>query len=321
MKTPVALLIFNRPDLTEKVFEAICQARPPKLLVVADGPRSDRPGEAEKCAAARAVIQGVDWDCQVLTNYSETNLGCRDRICSGLDWVFDTVEEAIILEDDCLPHPTFFRFCDELLDYYRHDTRVMHISGSNFDFLGENPQESYYFSRIAPAWGWATWRRAWQYFDADIPMWPELKNSQNFIRIFGSTQEYEYRSKNWDAIYERKLMSSWDYQWHLACLSQDGRSIIPNKNLTSNLGFREDATHTTDAHSKGANRETQAMNFPLVHPKFFFRDSLADDACFQGLHNSNFYKKVVRKFDRLSRRLSTQNFFSVVYSEFIARKA
>lgn len=320
MQAPVVLIIFNRPDLTEKTFAAIRQARPPQLLVIADGPRSDRPGEAEKCAAARAVIQGVDWDCQVLTNYSDINLGCRDRICSGLDWVFDTVEEAIILEDDCLPHPTFFRFCDELLDYYRYDTRVMHISGNNFGFCGENPQESYFFSRLTPSWGWATWKRAWSYFDADIRVWTELKQSQNFKELFGSIKEYEYRSKNWDAIYEKKLLSSWDYQWNLICLSQGSYSIIPNKNLISNLGFRADATHTTFV-SEYANKKPDEMQFPIVHPRFFIRDSLADAACFQELHNSSFYKKVVRKFDRLSRRLSTQNFFSVVYSEFIARKA
>ncbi|MGB3239254.1 MAG: glycosyltransferase family 2 protein, partial [Geitlerinemataceae cyanobacterium] len=115
LKTPVALLIFNRPDTTEKVFETIRQAKPPKLLVVADGPRSDRPGEAEKCAEARAIVDRIDWECQVFQNYSDTNLGCRYRVASGLNWVFETVEEAIILEDDCLPHPSFFRFCEELL--------------------------------------------------------------------------------------------------------------------------------------------------------------------------------------------------------------
>ena len=115
IRTPVAFLVFNRPDTTERVFEAIRLARPPKLLVVADGPRAHRPDDDTKCQATRAIIERVDWPCEVLKNYSEANLGCRTRVSSGLDWVFSTVEEAIILEDDCLPHPTFFRFCEELL--------------------------------------------------------------------------------------------------------------------------------------------------------------------------------------------------------------
>jgi hypothetical protein len=131
LKTPVALIIFKRPDTTERVFETIRQAKPPKLLVVADGPRTDQPGEAEKCAATRAIIDRVDWDCEVLKNYSDSNLGCGLRPATGISWVFEQVEEAIVLEDDCVPHPTFFRFCEELLEYYRHDERIMSISGIN----------------------------------------------------------------------------------------------------------------------------------------------------------------------------------------------
>jgi hypothetical protein len=134
LKTTVAFFIFNRPYTTEKVFAEIAKAKPPKLLVVADGPHPDRPGEVDACATVRAIINHVDWKCEVLTNYSDVNLGCRRRVASGLNWVFDQVEEAIILEDDCLPHPSFFRFCEELLEIYRHDERVMHIAGSNFQF-------------------------------------------------------------------------------------------------------------------------------------------------------------------------------------------
>ena len=131
LTTPVAFIIFKRPDTTRKVFEEIRRAKPPKLLVIADGPRPNIVGEAEKCAAARAIIDSVDWECEVLKNYSDENLGCKQRVSSGLDWVFDNVEEAIILEDDCLPHPTFFRFCEELLEKYRDDERVMKIDGTN----------------------------------------------------------------------------------------------------------------------------------------------------------------------------------------------
>ena len=153
LTTPVVFVIFNRPDTTAKVFEAIRQAKPPKLLVIADGARIDKPGEAKKCAAARAIINQVDWQCEVLTNYSDVNLGCRKRVSSGLDWVFEQVEEAIILEDDCLPHPTFFRYCQELLEKYRDDEHIMMISGNNFQFGRKRNEYSYYFSHYSHIWG------------------------------------------------------------------------------------------------------------------------------------------------------------------------
>lgn len=134
LKTPVAFIVFKRPDTTEKVFEVIRKAKPPKLLVIADGPRAYRPGEAENCAATRAIIERVDWECEVLKNYSDINLGCKQRVSSGLNWLFDLVEEAIILEDDCLPHLSFFRFCQELLTYYRDEQQITSISGQNAQF-------------------------------------------------------------------------------------------------------------------------------------------------------------------------------------------
>src|SRR3989344_7840291 len=162
LTTPVAFLLFNRPETTARVFAASARAKPPNLLVVADGPRANRPGEAELCAAARAVIEKVDWDCEVVTHFSEVNLGCKCRMSSGVDWVFQTVPEAILLEDDCLPHPSFFRFCEEMLEGYRNDERISMIGGTNFQKGRERSPDSYYFSRYTHIWGWASWRRAWQ---------------------------------------------------------------------------------------------------------------------------------------------------------------
>ena len=192
LQTPVVLLIFNRPDTTERVFETIRQAKPPKLLVVADGPRADKPGEAEKCAAVRAILDRVDWDCQVIQNYADTNLGCRERVSSGLNWVFETVEEAIILEDDCLPHPTFFRFCEELLERYRHDDRIMTISGNNLQFGRPHTEDGYYFSRYTHIWGWASWRRAWRFYDLEMKAWPELRNTNWLAEKMKSERSANY---------------------------------------------------------------------------------------------------------------------------------
>lgn len=284
MNTSVALLIFNRPDTTKKVFEVIRQVMPPKLLVVADGPRAERMGEQEKCAAARAVIEQVDWTCEVLTNYSDINLGCKQRVSSGLDWVFERVEEAIILEDDCLPHPTFFRFCEELLEYYRYDTRIMAISGNNFQFGRKRTEYSYYFSRYNHCWGWASWRRAWQYYDVDMKLWSQIKEKNWLKDILYDSQAEDYWLKRFDFTYDN-LINSWAYRWTFACWIQSGLSILPNINLVSNIGFSSEGTHTVKP-NKFANIPSEAMPFPIQHPPFVIRDSEAD-AFTQRNHFSN----------------------------------
>lgn len=151
--TPVAALIFNRPSACQLLIDAIREAKPSKPLIIADGPRPDRHGEREACEASRAIMTNVDWDCELETNFSEVNLGCKQRVSSGLDWVFDIAEEAIILEDDCIPHPSFFRYCRELLTRYRDDTRIMAISGNNFQPQPQVTPFSYYFSRYNHSWG------------------------------------------------------------------------------------------------------------------------------------------------------------------------
>lgn len=274
LTTPVAFLIFNRPDTTEQVFEEIRLVKPPKLLVVADGPRPDRLGEAKKCAAARAVIDRVDWPCEVLTNYSDVNLGCKRRVSSGLNWVFDTVEEAIILEDDCLPHPTFFRFCEELLEKYRDDERIALIAGTNYQFGRKRTTFSYYFSRYNHIWGWASWRRSWRRYDVDMKLWPEVRDGECLRDLLGDDLA-RFWTKNFEMAYNGKI-DTWDYQWTFACWIHNGLSILPNVNMVSNIGFNPDATHTKDSESKVANLPVEDMEFPLSHPKFMIRDAQAD---------------------------------------------
>jgi hypothetical protein len=295
MKTPVAFIIFNRPDTTKRVFEAVREAKPPKLLVIADGPRIDRPGEAEKCAAARAIIEGVDWECEVLTNYSDVNLGCKIRVSSGLDWVFSEVEEAIILEDDCLPHPTFFPFCEELLEKYRNDSRIMQICGSNVLKDQVNIDDSYYFSKYGPIWGWASWRRAWQYYDVDMKLWKEVKDKKLYLDFCLSKTEASSRLELYDKLKANKI-DTWDYQWGFAKMINSGLSIIPKINLVSNIGFREDATHVTDSKSPLANLATYTIEFPLIYPSFIHRDRAADYIFsrnfFNGISLNSFLQKI-----------------------------
>ncbi len=274
MKTPVAFIIFNRPDTAERVFSEIAKARPPKLLVIADGPRLDRPGEIEKCRASRAIIDRVDWPCEVLTNYSEINLGCKNRVSSGIDWVFSLVEEAIILEDDCLPDPSFFQFCEEMLERYRYDQRIGMIAGTNF--LGNEIliKDSYYFSGYMPIWGWATWRRSWKDYDSGISIWPELR-AERFVNMrLKSKDERNYWVRAFDRVYFNRL-DTWDYQWVLCNWAQNRLSIVPNVNLISNIGFRFDATHTTGP-SIYSSIKKNGIKFPLHHPKLVFANTRAD---------------------------------------------
>lgn len=275
LHTPVVLLMFRRPDTTARVFAEIARAQPPKLLVVADGPRPDRPDEAEQCAATRAIIEQVDWPCEVLTNYAETNMGLRRRVSSGITWAFEQVDEAIILEDDCVPHPTFFRFCQELLERYRDDERVMHISGDNFQYGHRRTSYSYYFSYYPHCWGWATWRRAWQHYDDDMTLWSEVRDTGRLKDVFVDTEVVHYWSRILQRTYEKQV-DSWAYIWGFTCWHQSGLTILPDCNLVTNIGFGSDATHTTQKRSTTNALTTQAMSFPLNQPPYVIQNRLAD---------------------------------------------
>jgi hypothetical protein len=293
MQTPVAFIIFNRPDTTARVFEAIRQAKPPLLLVIADGARSSKPDEADKCAATRAIIDRVDWDCEVRTNYSDVNLGCGKRVSSGLDWVFQEVEEAIILEDDCLPHPTFFQFCEEMLEYYRDDTRVMAISGNNFQRGTKYGDDSYYFSRYNHVWGWASWRRAWEKYDFTMSQWPQIRDGNWLNSVLENRELCRYWTVEFEKTH-RGDVDTWDYQWTFACWLQNSLTILPQVNLISNIGFNPDATHTKKD-VPWASQAIYSMDFPLTHPSFTLRNTVADSFTASIMYESNLFKKAMNK--------------------------
>ena len=273
-KTPVVLLIFNRPDTTRRVLEAVRAVRPSTLLVVADGPRPHVPSDTERCAETRALIDGVDWACDVRRKYADANMGLADRVASGLTWAFAQVETAIILEDDCVPHPSFFRFCTELLDRYAADTRIMAIAGDNFQFGARTAEYSYYFSRYPHCWGWATWRRAWRFYDHSMAAWPHIRERKLLDDIFESRSASRYWTRIFDATYSGRV-SSWANRWTLACWLQNGLSILPAVNLVSNIGFGSHGTHTRDDSPFG-NMEVHPLAFPLKHPPYVVRDAAAD---------------------------------------------
>lgn len=299
LTTPVAFIIFNRPDTTERVFAEIARARPPKLLVVGDGPRANRPGEAEKVAACRAIADRVDWPCEVLTNYSETNLGCKVRVSSGLDWVFEQVPEAIVLEDDCLPHPTFFRFCQELLERYRDDERIGMISGDNYLFGGVEINSSYYFTKYSNIWGWASWSRAWKDYDVTLSSWPDFVQFQGFKNFNMTKAEAEFWSEAFDKTFRGEI-DTWDYQWVYTNFINNRIAINPSVNLISNIGFGDGATHTI-GDSIFSNMDVMPLKFPILDPKFVLANYLADSIVAK---NSYSRQTVVRRiFNKLLRKL------------------
>jgi hypothetical protein len=281
LQIPIIFLVFNRPDTTKKVFEVIRQVKPPQLLVVADGARNNKPGEAEKCAHVKKIIDTVDWDCQVLTNYSDRNLGCNKRVSSGLNWAFSLVDKAIIIEDDCLPTLSFFPFCEELLEKYQDDRRIMTISGDNFQFgRRRRTNDSYYFSIYNHCWGWATWRRAWEQYDIDMKLCPKIVNDNWLKDILINPYAVKYWQNKFQTTYENKI-DSWAFRWTFACWVQSGLTILPNVNLVSNIGFNSAGTHLNNSNSIFADIPTQEIKFPLQHPSFVIRNKEADDFTYQ----------------------------------------
>jgi len=296
--TPVLFLIFNRPDTTQKVFNAIRQAKPKQLFVAADGLREDKEGEKEKCEQARKIIEQVDWDCEVKTLFRDKNLGCKIAVSSAIDWFFENVEEGIILEDDCLPSQSFFWFCQELLKYYRNDARIMHISGDNFQFGRIRGEGSYYFSKYAHIWGWATWRKAWGCFDVNMKSFKKFKKEAQINNVFNIKQQKKYWMKIFQRVYDDKI-NTWDYTWVYTCFINSGLCIMPNINLVSNIGFGIESTHTQGENSIFSKMKTEEIT-EIIHPEFVLADQEADlltsKLC---CGNINIFKRIVNKVTRV----------------------
>ena len=231
--TPILFLIFNRPVPTKKVFEQIRIAKPSKLFVAADGSRPNKKGEYELCVETRSIVELIDWDCEVKTLFRTENLGCGKAVSSAIDWFFENVEEGIILEDDCLPNQSFFTFCEEMLRYYKDDHSVMHIGGTNYQNGIQRGDGSYYFSRYAHIWGWATWKDRWAFYDFSLENYKEHSTEglgKGLISLLN--------------LVKSKEVDTWDIQWFMSVWFSGGLSITPNVNLVKNIGYGTSATHT-----------------------------------------------------------------------------
>lgn len=280
LETPVGFFIFNRPDLTEIVFKAIAEARPKRFFVISD--TAAKPEDEEKVRECREIIERVDWDCEVIKKYPEHNVGPLHGVPEGVQWVFSQVDRCIFLEDDCLPDPSFFTFCEALLEYYRNDDRVMHINGGNFLFDQVKIPESYYFSRyMFTGYGWASWRRAWADYDVRMSSFPDFEAQRLLNSIFDDPEELAFWTQKFREVHSGQLVS-YCYPMFYAGWSQSRLGIMPQVNLVSNLGFRADAIHTNTAHERMylANIPRGAIN-TITHPKYVIRNKEADQYLFK----------------------------------------
>ena len=270
---PILFLVFNRPELTLKVFNKIKEIKPKKLYVACDGPRNIN-NEKQIVSKVREITNRVTWDCNLKKLFRNQNLGCKNAVSGALDWFFENEDKGIILEDDCLPNQDFFLFCKELLLKYENDSRISMITGNNFQNGNFRGDGSYYFSGYNHIWGWATWKRVWNFYDKNMNFWPEWSKSQDWKNKFPDLLERIYWKRNFDKVHAN-LIDTWDYQLLALLKKIGGLCITPNTNLVSNIGFGENATHTTDETDKNANLPTSNLS-KLKHPSSISIDWEAD---------------------------------------------
>ncbi len=305
--SPILLLAFNRPDTTKRVLEAIAEQKPRQLFIACDGPRPGVPGDADLVREVKHVIEdGVTWDCELHTLYPDENQGLKRGVVGAIDWFFDHVSEGIILEDDCLPHPDFFAYCDELLERYGDDERIWAIQGDNSLKMRLTGDASYGFIPYALIWGWATWKRAWEHYDGDLDNWKKIRGTKEVKRLWPDRIERKIRSENLDAMLADPD-TTWDYQWMFTVSYHRGLTAFPKKNLVSNIGWgRPDATHTT---GKGSRQEAPTFPIlPLNHPSDVVLDKRATSDALNGrLFGAGKYRlrfKLAKALRQLTRSLS-----------------
>ena len=266
LQTPVLLIVFNRPDTTQQTFDAIRRAKPQYLFVAADGPRANKPTDMERCRDTRAIINQIDWPCTIQTLFRDENRGCGRGPAEAITWFFDQVEEGIILEDDCVPDPSFFPYCQSLLESYRNNEQVYMITGTNALRKWGNRKNSYFFSYMAQSLGWASWRRAWQAFDYEMSDWSNIsaqKKVENTLSYKSYFKHYQTEFVNYQQTRQDDV---WDFQWAYARWVNGGKTAVPSVNLIKNIGFNADATHSFYENDLLSKIELYTIEFPLEKP-------------------------------------------------------
>lgn len=303
LETPVALIFFTRPDTFEQVFSKVREARPKKLFLIQDGPRENRPDDIEKIMECRKIAENIDWECEVFKNYSDTNLGCGERPASGITWVFENVDRAIILEDDCVPCETFFDYCEELLERYKDDERIAYISGLNHFAQWDCGDNSYFFTKTGAIWGWATWKRAWSRYDYYVNSIKDDYVKKILPAQVGNKLAAEQRMKNWETVNalmnEKPKLSFWDAQWGIVKFLQNQLVIVPKYNQISNIGFGADSTHAQNINERKTKKRvsffyipTKKLELPIKHPDFCCCDYNYDNMVNKNTYGNFFVYKI-----------------------------
>jgi hypothetical protein len=287
MKTPILFLIFNRPELTQKTFRKIREVRPEKLFIAADGPREDNSKDEQKCVETRNIIKNINWPCEVKTLFREKNMGCKYAVSSAIDWFFENVDEGIILEDDCMPNKSFFKFCEKMLEKYRNKEKIMHISGST-NKINLDMKTNYYFSHIAYIWGWATWKRAWKDYNPN----PNLEK----IDIYNNKKVNDFWNSLFNKIVNEKI-DTWDAQWLYAIMKNRGLCITPTINMVENIGFGEEATHTNFV-IKNINEAREIEN-NIIYPKEIWVNKKIDEFITKKYYIKSIYQKIIWKIKKI----------------------
>lgn len=276
---PVLLIIFNRPEKVRALIKALSAVQPRNLYIAADGPRDGNISDAHKCLQAREAALDIDWPCSVHTLFSEDNLGVDPAVEHGIEWFFSQVERGIILEDDCIPHPDFFRFVRTMLERYQSDEQAMLITGNNFQGGRKRGDGDYYFSVYPTTWGWATWKRAWKQYDSRLSSFPAFDHSRRIERLLPRSEQRYWR-RYFRSLFEGKRRA-WDAKWIFAIWNASGYCITPNVNLIQNIGFGPDATHTSSSEEESSSIPARPLSNPIHHPQTLHIDDAADRYLFE----------------------------------------
>lgn len=293
MNVPLLYIAFNRPKVTDISFSVLKAVKPSKLFLAVDGARLGRADDDINCAEVKKILSDISWKCDVFHLYHDANLGCGMAVCTAIDWFFSHVDSGIIMEDDLVAETSFFPFCEQLLELYRDDLRVMMISGLNILGKSEGCRNSYLFSRYGSTTGWATWKRAWLKNDFHLKNYKLFRDVSRFRALITDSKRADYIQLNLNSILRDNRKDIWDYQWEFSKLIHAGLSIVPSHNLMRNIGFGSDATHTKSADNMLASLTTEPVSFPLTHPPFMYIDELYDLDSFREIRTNG--KKSILK--------------------------
>lgn len=272
---PVLTILFNRPNNVKILIEKLKVIKPKNLYVAIDGPREDNKDDIKRINECKKIIEDIDWDCRIYKLYRTNNLGCAMGVSSAISWFFEKVEMGIILEDDCIPCEAFFEFSHQMLIKYRYNNSVLHINGArwNEEFT---IQESYFYSNISHIWGWATWKRAWSFYDFEMKEWPVLKKTNTLSRYFQKSKSIKYWENTFDRFTALSVKNTWDYQWQYTIFLNNGIVINPRENLVQNIGVvgvHTNGTSTKNEHFRITYDDFRVTSFPpTLQPLIIFND-------------------------------------------------